>query len=323
MSFGEDIMFSCTIKKENTEWFKSVIKTISTIVDEINIEISEKGLIFRTLDRSHIMFLFLKLGKEWFKDFEFTDKTLNEYSVTVEELYNVFNKHAVEEGIDIDLFKVGILSLDIVTLRRPSGAFRITRYKNVFKDYQKARDKKDFWIDTSEFDKYLNLLNEESDIKLSGNLNLIDFNSKDNATKTNIRINKVDRYDGVPKPPELSLLTFVPTFKVFKNIIETLKESNISDKVYLEFKNRDLNFHMEGDKKIDLSIPNIRLDKDLKVNACYSFGRICKSVNQLKDVSGMTLEFNDDQPIQLSYYNNVYACFRCLIAPRIEAEVYE
>ena len=90
------MMFSCEIKKENVNWFKSVIETLSDVVDEVNVEVDEKGLIFKNLDRSHIMFLTLQLKRNWFKKFNFINKSLNVYSVSPEELYNVFSKHAVQ-----------------------------------------------------------------------------------------------------------------------------------------------------------------------------------------------------------------------------------
>ena len=314
-------MFSCIIKKENVNWFKSVIESISDVMNEINIEYTEKGLTFKNLDRTHIMFAFLELDKKWFKEFNISEKSLNEYSVSKEELYNVFGKHAIQEDVNMDLFEVGILSLDIIVLREPYAHWRYNSFRNgmVYENYQKQKDKTDFWIDTADLNKYLQLLDEDADIEISGAQGMMRLCSKCKDTYKNFSISSFDfEYDKLT-PPDLSLFTFVPNFKLFKNIISTFKQGDY-DKIYLSLKEGNLNFFGKTDKNsTNLTIQNVRSSKTLEVKAVYSFERICRTVSKLKDVSHMILEFDTDTPIRLKYYKGSGAVFEVLIAPRIEA----
>jgi len=315
-------MFCCEIKKENVNWFKCVIETFSEIVDEVNVEVNEKGLIFKNLDRSHVMFATLQLKKNWFKKFNFIEKPLNMYSVSPEELYNIFSKHAVQEDIDMDLFEVGILSLDIIVLRPPYAHRRYRNFMNgdIYEQYNKQKYKKDFWLDTDEFNKYIQLVDEYADIKLSDMDEQLELKSENGEVKKKFNISTVDNEYDVPGEPDLSLYTFIPKFSVFKNFIDTFK-MRMHDKIYLSLKEGNLNFHGGADKNTtDLTIQNTRLDKKLEIKACYGFERICKTISKLKNVSHMTLDFNYDQPIRLRYYNTISAVFTVLIAPRIEAE---
>jgi proliferating cell nuclear antigen len=81
-------MFKVELHDSNI--FKTIFKSISSIIDEVILECDEEGIRLRSLDRSHITFIQLNLKNELFT--EYICDTPEKISIDTTELMKVLNR---------------------------------------------------------------------------------------------------------------------------------------------------------------------------------------------------------------------------------------
>jgi proliferating cell nuclear antigen PCNA len=84
---GEIIMFKLELSKP--KFLKNTLKAISSIYDDIQLEITKNGIQIRALDQSHIIFMNLCLYETLFDSYQ-SDTENNKLIVDSGELYNIF-----------------------------------------------------------------------------------------------------------------------------------------------------------------------------------------------------------------------------------------
>lgn len=83
-----------------TNLFKSAFKAISHIVDEIQIQVDEKGLHVSALDSSHIQFVTLDIAPDVFEEFEVDEKLF--LNVDSEEFYKVLERLKKDDELQLE-----------------------------------------------------------------------------------------------------------------------------------------------------------------------------------------------------------------------------
>ena len=78
------------IELHDSSIFKTIFKSISSIIDEVILECDEEGMRLRALDRSHITFIQLELKNELFT--EYICDTPEKISIDTTELMKVLNR---------------------------------------------------------------------------------------------------------------------------------------------------------------------------------------------------------------------------------------
>ncbi len=138
-------------KLKNIREFKTIVNGISRLVDEITIKIDSDGLFAKAIDRSHISFIGLKIGRNFFEEYEI-DKP-GELSINLDELLNILNRYRGEdilnlysddnilslefEGEGKRNFEIKQVESNYASSRRPSVDFSIVDLKipfNFFKN---------------------------------------------------------------------------------------------------------------------------------------------------------------------------------------------
>lgn len=88
-------MFKLVLDTKEANILKDVMEIFQNIIDECFLEISEKGLRIKALDRSHIVFVFLELDQGFFEVFNFGGK--EKVAIDVEEFYKLLNLNLKED----------------------------------------------------------------------------------------------------------------------------------------------------------------------------------------------------------------------------------
>jgi hypothetical protein len=320
-------MFSCEIGSDKVGWFKGVVNTLFEIVDEVQVDITEKGLKLKNLDRSHIMFVEAELTPEHFEEFEINRKAPIEYRATKEELYNVLNKHAIDESYSYERaeeFKEELYK-KITSLVRPQVFTNRLNLSSgfVYNEYQKLLDRTDFWISTEELNNFIGLINEDEGLILTedeGNLILISTGK----TEKQFKVAKLKTYEyDVPSEPDLKdLIHLEVNFDEYKDAISKIKQSKLNDKVYMHLSGNELIpaiIGEYGEMKVPLAVKGQKQFQNIR--SVYNLHRLSTGVLHLNDVGTIEIEYNYDTPFKTIFTDKSGTAFmKELLAPRIESE---
>lgn len=313
------MMFSCEIGSDKVKWFKEVIKTIYGVVDEIKVESTEKGLKLWNLDRNHIMYVLLELEPDFFEKWDLDTSIPLNYTATIEELYNVLNKHAIQEKFDEYTGE-----LYLIQPNKDQFYWRHLNNGYVYKEYIKNLDKKSFWLETKDLNRVIQRLKLGDTFSLTENTESFIINIEGKSSKQ-FSISKLDMEYDVGNEPDLPALNALKlSFDSYKEAITDVRLTKYNDKLWFSLEDNKLQLFVEGkhgDIKIKLNADIARADKNLTVKACYSLDRIVRAISGLKECkTELILEFATDTPIRSIYPDNAEnGFFKCLIAPRIEA----
>lgn len=309
--------FECFISKDNVKWFKEVIKTIEGCVDEVKIDVSEHGLKLYNFNRSHIMFVQLDLHPGFFTEFILDNSKPVSFTATIQELYNVLNKHAIQEQFDPNTGE-----LFLIQPREDEFYWRNLNNGQVYKYYIEQINKSGFWIDTEELNRVIKRLRIGDTFSLTENESSLIINVTGKSTKQ-FRINKLDFEEDIPTEPTLKDLSeIVVSFESYKEAIMDIEMLKLNGKVYFNLKDEELMLSSEG-KTGEVTIRlNTETISSNSIKSCYSLFHIKDAIRWLKECkTELKIELGQDTPIRFVYpTQNQDGFFKSLIAPRIEAE---
>ena len=309
--------FECFISKDNVKWFKEVIRTVEGCVGEVKIDVSEDGLKLYNLNRSHIMFVQLDLNPGFFTEFILDNSKPVSYTASIEELYNVLNKHGIQEQFDPNTGE-----LFFIQPREDDFYWRNLNNGRVYQFYIEKLEKNGFWVDTEELNRVIKRLRIGDTFSLSDNESSLIINVTGKSCKQ-FRINKLDMEDDVPSEPTLKDLSeIIVSFESYKEAIMDIDMLNLSNKLYFSLKDDELVISTRG-KTGEVTIRlNTETGSSKHIKSCYSIVHIKEAIRWLKECkTELKIELAQDTPIRFTYPDkNNNGFFKSLIAPRIEAE---
>jgi len=309
--------FECFISKDNVKWFKEVIRTIKGCVSEVKIDVSEDGLKIYNLNRSHIMFVQLDLNPGFFTEFILDNHKPVSFTATIEELYNVLNKHAIQEQFDPNTGE-----LFLIQPREYEFYWRNLNNGRVYQLYIEKLEKNGFWVDTEELNRVIKRLRIGDVFSLSDNESSLIINVTGKSCKQ-FKINKLDMGNDVPTEPTLKDLSeILVSFESYKEAIMDIDKLNLNNKLYFRLKDEELiisTYGKTGEVTIRL---NAEIESTNNIKSCYSLVHMVEAIRWLKECkTELKIEMSQDTPIRFIYPDkNSNAFFKSLIAPRIEAE---
>lgn len=309
--------FECFISKDNVKWFKEVIKTIEGCISEVKIDVSEHGLKLYNLNRSHIMFVQLDLNPEFFTEFILDNSKPVSFTASIGELYNVLNKHAIQEQFDPnngELFFIQPRKDEFYWINLNNG--------KVYQYYVEKLNKNGFWVDTKDLNTVIKRLRIGDTFSLSEDEGSLIINI-DGKSRKEFKINKLDTEDDVPSEPTLKDLSkIIVSFESYKEAIMDIDMLNLNNKLYFRLKDDELVISSHGKTgEVTISLNTVTGSSN-NIKSCYSIRHIVQAIRWLKECkTELKIEMRQDTPIRFIYPDkNSNAFFKSLIAPRIEAE---